>query len=50
MSTLLIISGLLLLVGGVWFSVTQPLLPVTQGRGAPAVEPARLEAVLVLSE
>lgn len=51
MLTLVILSGLLLLVGGVWFRVTQPLLPAARGREAPAVDPARLEAhVRMLSE
>lgn len=44
MLTLIILTGALLLLGGVWFLVTQPLLPVTRRRGAPAVDPARLEA------
>lgn len=44
MLTLVILSAVLLFVGGVWFRVTQPLLPVPRGKEAPAVEPARLEA------
>jgi hypothetical protein len=44
MLTLVILCGVLLLVGGVWFRVTQPLLPAPRGREAPAVDPARLEA------
>jgi Zn-dependent M28 family amino/carboxypeptidase len=44
MLALIVLAGILLLLGSLWFRVTQPLLPVTPGRGAPAVEPARLEA------
>src|SRR3712207_2949754 len=51
MSAILILCGALLLVGFVWFRVTQPLLPAARGRESPAVDPARLEAhVRALSE
>ena len=41
---LVLLAGAVLLLGGVWLSVTQPVLPVKRGLEAPAVEPARLEA------
>jgi hypothetical protein len=51
MLALVILAGFLLLAGGVWFRVTQPLLPVARGHDPPAADPARLEAhVRMLSE
>jgi hypothetical protein len=44
MLTLIVLAGILLLFAGLWFRVTQPLLPFTRRQDAPAVDPARLEA------